>query len=81
MEKDFPKYAQNGPIFLLMDNSMLSYHSDKGPVVGDWEEKDLKYLEQGTVFFKDDHYTVWTYDSFEYFEAVTGQSFLENRTK
>ena len=72
MEKDFQKYAKGKPVFLILDNNRLTFHGNIGHVVGDWEIDDLRYLDEGTVVFQDEYYTVWEYDSYEQFEAATG---------
>ncbi len=73
MEKDFKRYAESGPVFLLLDNSRLSFHGNIGHLFGNWEKEDLKYLSEGTIVYQDPNYTVWRYDSLERFEAAAGR--------
>ena len=73
MEKDFTKYAHDGPIFLIMDNDRLTFSGDIGHVNGEWKREDLGYLGRGEIVFSDERYTVWRYESIEAFSRATGQ--------
>ncbi len=73
MEKDFTKYAHDGPIFLIMDNDRLTFSGDIGHVNGEWKREDLGYLDRGEIVFSDERYTVWRYESIEAFSRATGQ--------
>ena len=75
MEKDFQKYAKGEPVFLIMDNNRLSYNGGVPHVVGSWVRSDLTYLDSGKIVFRDQHYTVWKYESYEQFESLTGKKF------
>ena len=70
MEKDFRRYGEGKPVFLLLDNGRLSFHGNIGHVSGEWEREDLNYLEAGEIVFHDDRYTIWQYPSLEEFEAT-----------
>ena len=75
LEKDFRKYGEGRPIFLLLDNNRLTFHGNIGHLAGDWDRADLKYLDAGTIVFHDDCYTIWQYPSLEDFEAIAGTHF------
>ncbi len=75
MEKDFRKYGEGKPVFVLFDNSRLSFHGNIGCVSGDWEIEDLTYLDAGEIVFQDNYYTVWQYPSLEDFEEATHTRF------
>ena len=75
MDKDFQKYAQGKPVFLILANKRFSYHGGVPHIWGRWEKKDLTYLDSGKVVFQDQDYTVWRYESYEQFEALVGKKF------
>lgn len=75
MEKDFQKYAQGKPVFLILANKRFSYHGGVPHIWGRWEKKDLTYLDSGKVVFQDQDYTVWRYESYEQLEALVGKTF------
>ena len=73
MEKDFQKYAKGEPVFLIINNDRLSYHLNYGYLRGSWEKSDLTYLDSGKIVFRDSHFTVWKYESYEQFESLLGK--------
>ena len=75
MEKDFQKYAQGKPVFLILANKRFSYHGGVPHVWGRWEKEDLAYLDSGKVVFQDSYYTVWEFESYEQLEALCGKKF------
>ena len=75
MEKDFQKYAKGEPVFLIIDNNRLSYNGGVPHVVGSWARSDLTYLDSGKVVFRDQHFTVWRYESYEQLESLVGKKF------
>ena len=75
MEKDFRKYAENTAVFLIMDNARLDYNGKVSHLYGEWKREDLKYLDEGTIGFQDENYTVWQYDSLDSFEKIVGKTF------
>jgi len=75
MEKDFQKYAQGKPVFLILANKRFSYHGGVPHVWGRWEKEDLAYLDSGKVVFQDSYYTVWKFESYEQLEALCGKKF------
>lgn len=75
MEKDFQKYAKGEPVFLIIANERFTYNGGVPHVLGSWVESDLSYLDAGKRVFRDQHYTVWRYESYEQFEALVGKKF------
>ena len=72
MEKNFSKYAQREPVFLIIGNNRLSH---KSRYWGSWVRSDLTYLDLGKIVFQDKYYTVWRYESYEQFESLVGKKF------
>lgn len=74
MEKDFQKYARGKPVFLIINNSRLV--SNAVLHFGDkCTSSDFAYLDAGIIAFRDKHYTVWKYESFEQLESLVGKKF------
>jgi hypothetical protein len=73
MEKDYMKYTEDGPVFLLLDKTRMNYkdHST-GHFFGEWTEDDLTWTKQAHIGFEDDNYIVWTFASEAEFEKITG---------
>ena len=73
MEKDYMKYTQSGPVFLLLDKARFnSPENTTGYFYGSWTEEDLSWIEKSTVGFEDDYYIVWVFSSEDEFEMITG---------
>ena len=71
MEKDYQKYAGDGPIFFLIATNRLNFSGDIGHVSGEWTEENLKWLEKGELSYEDNRYRVYTFPSLEYFQEIT----------
>ena len=75
MEKDFRKYGEGKPVFVIYEDSRLDFHGSIGHVAGEWTRQDLKYLDKGEVIFADGTYTVWRYETLEALEEAAGTHF------
>ena len=73
MEKEYMKYAGDGPVFALLDKARFNYtdHST-GHFVGEWVKDDLIWMNNATVGFEDDNYIVLLFPSEKEFERITG---------
>ena len=73
MEKDYMKYAQDGPVFALLDKRRMNHTDEnKDYFYGSWTEEDLTWTRQAKIGFEDDKYVVWVFSSEAEFEALTG---------
>ena len=73
MEKDYMKYTEDGPVFLLLDKARMNYTDySTGHFFGEWTEDDLTWMKQAHIGFEDDNYIVWTFASEAEFEKITG---------
>ena len=75
METDFRKYAEDGPVFLIIENDLLNSLRNGGENGGDPEKVNTAYIEAGTAVYEDDYFTVLQYDSLERFEEAAGRTF------
>ena len=73
MEKDYMKYAEDGPVFVLLDKERFDYTDHSvGHFWGEWTKDDLVWTEKAAVGFEDDKYVVWVFSSENEFEKLTG---------
>ena len=73
MEKDYMKYAEDGPVFLLLDKARFNYTDySAGHFFGEWTEEDMTWTAEATIGYEDDNYVVWVFSSEEEFERITG---------
>lgn len=73
MEKDYMKYTEGVPVFLLLDKGRFtSVGPDRGYFYGEWTEADMIWKEKAKVGFEDENYVVWVFSSEKEFEEITG---------
>ena len=73
MEKEYMKYAEEGPVFVLLDRKRFDYTEHNiGHFIGEWTKEDLKWMEEAIVGFEDEYYVVWVFSSEKEFEELTG---------
>ena len=73
MERDYMKYAEEGPVFLLLDKERFtSTDPERGYFYGTWTEEDMTWRKQAKAAFEDENYVVWVFGSEKEFEEITG---------
>ncbi len=75
MEKDFRRYAEGQPVFILLDKRRLDFNGNIGHLAGMWTVDDLDYLAAGVNIFENERYVVYKYDTLEALENASGARF------
>lgn len=70
MEKDWERYTEGKPVFILIENDKLDFSGDIGYLNGDWTSADLTYLDKGEKVYDDGFYSIYVYDGIGQLDAA-----------
>ncbi len=68
MDKDYRKYAEGQKVFVLLNNNEFNYDGGIGYLNGSWKAEDLGYLDSGHQVYRDECYTVYSFDDYRRLE-------------